>query len=50
MVRNLVGTLLVVGRGRLDPAEVARIRDARDRRRAGPAAPARGLTLVEVFF
>ena len=50
MVRNLVGTLLVVGRGDLEPQAVAEILEARDRRRAGPAAPARGLSLVEVYY
>jgi len=50
MVRNLVGTLILVGRGSLDPEEVGRILAARDRTAAGPAAPARGLCLVEVFY
>lgn len=50
MVRNIVGTLLEVGRGRRDPAAMAEIFAARDRSRAGPTAPARGLTLVEVKY
>ena len=50
MVRNLVGTLLLVGRGSLDPDEVGAILARRDRGAAGPAAPARGLCLVEVFY
>ena len=50
MVRNLVGTLLLVGRGRWAPEAVREALDARDRRKAGPAAPARGLTLVEVYY
>lgn len=50
MVRNLVGTLLLVGLGRIGPEEVRKILDARDRRKAGPAAPARGLTLIEVRY
>jgi len=50
MVRNLVGTLLLVGRGSLDPDEVGTILSRRDRGAAGPAAPARGLCLVEVFY
>jgi tRNA pseudouridine38-40 synthase len=50
MVRNLVGILLEVGRGRREPAAMAEILAARDRSRAGPTAPARGLTLVEVNY
>ena len=50
MVRNLVGTLLWVGRGRLSPDDVSRVLSARDRRQAGPTAPARGLTLMQVDY
>jgi tRNA pseudouridine38-40 synthase len=50
MVRNLVGTLILAGRGRLSPEEVGGILASRDRSRAGPTAPARGLCLVEVFY
>ncbi len=50
MVRTLVGTLLMVGRGRLDAAAIPRIMAARDRRLAGPVAPARGLVLEQVFY
>jgi tRNA pseudouridine38-40 synthase len=50
MVRNMVGTLLWVGRGRLAPADVSDILAARDRRAAGPTAPARGLTLMQVDY
>jgi tRNA pseudouridine38-40 synthase len=39
-----------VGRGRIRPSELATILAARDRRRAGPCAPARGLSLVRVFY
>lgn len=48
MVRSIVGTLVEVGRGRLDPADIAAIFEARDRARAGPTAPPHGLYLVEV--
>ncbi len=48
MVRSIVGTLVEVGRGRLDPADIAAILEARDRARAGPTAPPHGLYLVEV--
>ena len=50
MVRNLVGVLLEVGRGRLDPASVPTLLAARDRRAAPASAPARGLTLVRVDY
>jgi len=50
MVRNIVGTMLVVGQGRMAPSEVAAILGARDRSAAGPTAPARGLFLKEVLY
>lgn len=50
MVRNFVGTLLEVGRGNVAPADVQRILDARDRRVAGPTAPACGLFLASVEY
>ncbi|GAB3958013.1 tRNA pseudouridine(38-40) synthase TruA [Spirosoma harenae] len=50
MVRAIVGTLLAVGQGRLDVADVERIIIARDRRPAGRAAPAEGLSLVQVGY
>ena len=50
MVRALVGTMLDVGRGKLTPAGFAGVLAKRDRRAAGPTAPARGLTLVEVRY
>jgi tRNA pseudouridine38-40 synthase len=50
MVRTIAGTLLEVGRGRIRPSDLGAILQARDRRRAGPCAPARGLALVRVFY
>jgi tRNA pseudouridine38-40 synthase len=50
MVRNIVGTLVAVGRGTLAPASIDAILDSRDRRQAGPTAPARGLFLVAVQY
>ena len=50
MVRNIVGTLVAVGLGRLDPSEMEVILAGQDRRRAGATAPARGLFLVEVKY
>ncbi len=50
MVRTVVGTLLMIGNGKLDAAGLASILASRDRRRAGRAAPARGLVLHEVAY
>jgi tRNA pseudouridine38-40 synthase len=50
MVRNIVGTLVEVGRGRQSVAWVAEVLASRDRTRAGPTAPAQGLVLVEVKY
>jgi tRNA pseudouridine38-40 synthase len=49
-VRNMVGTLALVGQGRWPPQRVAEALAARDRAAAGPTAPAEGLTLVEVRY
>lgn len=49
MCRILVGTLVEVGRGRRSPQSVAGTLAGRDRRRAGPTAPAEGLTLMRVL-
>lgn len=50
MVRNLVGTLIEVGRGRWRPNEMQRILATLDRAEAGPTAPAGGLTMVCVHY
>jgi len=50
MVRNIVGTLVEVGREKLNPTDMTRILEARDRTLAGPAAPAQGLCLVRVEY
>jgi tRNA pseudouridine38-40 synthase len=50
MVRAIAGTLLEVGRGKLTPAAVGEILASRDRRRAGPTAPAEGLYLLSVLY
>jgi tRNA pseudouridine38-40 synthase len=50
MVRNIVGTLIEVGRGRLEPRDVRRILETRDRALAGPTAPAQGLCLMKVEY
>ena len=50
MVRNLVGTFLEVGRGRLHPEALPSILAARQRSAAGPTAPANGLWLHSVEY
>ena len=50
MVRNIVGTLFAVGRGRLTPLDFQEIVAARDRSQAGTTAPAKGLTLKTVLY
>jgi tRNA pseudouridine38-40 synthase len=50
MVRNLVGTLLEVGSGRRPAESMTGLLATGDRRRAGPNAPAQGLTLVRVYY
>lgn len=50
MVRNLVGTLLEVGRGKLTIEEFSAILQAKDRTMAGATAPAHGLFLKEVLY
>lgn len=48
MVRKMVGTLLDVGRGKLNPEDVDRLYESKDRSRAGPTVPPQGLVMVEV--
>jgi tRNA pseudouridine38-40 synthase len=50
MVRNLVGTFILVGKGTLNPEDVTRIIEARDRSAAGATAPACGLYRVNVEY
>ena len=50
MVRNLVGTFLMVGKGSLTVADVRRILELRDRSAAAATAPASGLFLVSVEY
>lgn len=50
MVRIIAGTLMKVGTGEWEPDLVKEILEAKDRRAAGPTAPAKGLTLMEIRF
>lgn len=50
MVRNLAGTLIEIGSGKRAVEDMGRILEARDRRMAGPTAPANGLCLVRVEY
>jgi tRNA pseudouridine38-40 synthase len=50
MVRNLVGTFLLVGKGTLTPEGISDILAAKKRSAAGPTAPAEGLYLVSVEY
>ncbi len=50
MVRNIVGTLVEVGRGRIKPDTVKEILELKDRRLSGPTAPAKGLFLERICY
>lgn len=50
MVRVIAGTLMEVGRGRMQPEQVGVALRTKDRRAAGPTAPAHGLTLLSVRY
>ncbi len=50
MVRTVVGTLVLVGRGKLKSGEIPKIIASQARAKAGQTAPAHGLTLQEIYF
>lgn len=50
MVRNITGTLVEVGLGRLKPDDINRILEAKNRTAAGPIAPAGGLCLMRIEY
>ena len=50
MVRNIVGTLLDVGKEKTDPLDINRIIESRTRSEAGPTAPPQGLYLLSVEY
>jgi tRNA pseudouridine38-40 synthase len=50
MVRNLMGCLVAVGRGKLGMTDVKCILNGKDRTQAPMTAPAQGLTLLKIFY
>ncbi len=50
MVRNITGTLLDVGGGKIPPDAIPKILEAKDRRQAGHTAPPQGLFLMKVLY
>jgi tRNA pseudouridine38-40 synthase len=50
MVRSIIGTLVEIGKGRIKAADLRRILNSKDRKEAGPTAPAQGLFLKEVKY
>ena len=50
MVRAIIGTLVEVGKGKISAEEFRRILESKERRKAGPTAPAQGLFLKEVKY
>jgi tRNA pseudouridine38-40 synthase len=50
MVRAIIGTLVEVGKGKISSEEFQRILDSKDRKKAGPTAPAHGLFLKKVKY
>ncbi len=50
MVRNIVGTLVEIGRAKLKPEEITEILETKDRTAAGPIAPAAGLCLMWIKY
>lgn len=50
MVRNLVGTLVEIGKNKRAPSDLKTILETKDRRSAGLTAPARGLYLKKIFY
>jgi tRNA pseudouridine38-40 synthase len=50
MVRSIVGTLVEVGKGKINPEQFQLVLKSKDRKKAGPTAPAHGLFLKEVKY
>jgi tRNA pseudouridine38-40 synthase len=50
MVRSIIGTLVEIGKGRMKASDFRQIMNSKDRKKAGPTAPAQGLFLKEVKY
>jgi tRNA pseudouridine38-40 synthase len=50
MVRNMIGTIIDVGRGKIEIKDIPLIFEAKDRKKAGQTAPPKGLTLAKVYY
>ena len=50
MVRNMVGTVMEVGKGKMRPEDITQIIASKDRRCAGPTAPAHALFLESISY
>lgn len=50
MVRNITGTIVDVGKGKLQPSNIVEILQARNRQLAGQTAPSKGLFLEKVYY
>lgn len=50
MIRNIAGSLILVGNGKLSVEDLKNVLELKDRNKAGPTAPANGLCLEEVFY
>jgi tRNA pseudouridine38-40 synthase len=49
-VRSIIGTLVEIGKGRMKASEIRKILNSKNRKEAGPTAPAQGLFLKEVKY
>ena len=50
MVRTMAGTLVEIGRGKMEPDAIPALLASGDRKKAGPTLPAKGLFLVKVMY
>ena len=50
MVRNIVGTLLKIGRGEKDVDWMDSVLDSKDRKKAGPTVEPQGLYFIKAFY